>query len=174
MRNEDVVFSLVEPMQTELEYGGAFGSLLTKKTTPTHLVHSKCPTGVALEDVTKVTKLLQLKKELQFFCKSKIRSLKLNYVVASNKLLGTKYNKEDKKKNNGGGTNKINKGRTNLIKSSKGWVGRVKDVVCAPNIHFTHSLPFTCLFVDLFGMFSNVYCIGKNMYLVYSPKVLYT
>jgi hypothetical protein len=54
---------------------------------------------VALEDVsTKVIKLLQLQKELQSFCKSKIKSLKLNHVVALSKMLGMKYNMDDKKK----------------------------------------------------------------------------
>jgi len=47
---------------------------------------------------TKVIKLLQLQKELQSFCKSKIKSLKLNHVVALSKMLGMKYNMDDKKK----------------------------------------------------------------------------
>ncbi len=38
MHNEDVVLSHVEPIQMELKYGGAFGSLLANKTTPTHLI----------------------------------------------------------------------------------------------------------------------------------------
>lgn len=55
MHSEDVVLSHIEPIQMELKYGGAFGSLLANKRTPTHLIHSKCHVGVALEDVTKVT-----------------------------------------------------------------------------------------------------------------------
>jgi hypothetical protein len=86
-------------MQVELEYGDAYVSLLTNKEATTHLVHSKCPTKVALKDVsTKVIKLLQLKKKLQSFCKSKIKFLKSDHVVASSKLLGMKYNRDDQKK----------------------------------------------------------------------------
>jgi hypothetical protein len=55
MHSEDVVLSHVEPMQMELKYGGAFGPLLTNKTTPTRFIHNKCPARVTLEDVTKVT-----------------------------------------------------------------------------------------------------------------------
>jgi hypothetical protein len=88
----------VESVQMDLEYGGPFGSVLANKTTPTCLVHTKCPIGVTLEDVTKVIELLQLKKTFQSFCKSKIKFLKLDYVVGLNKLLGTKYNMEDMKK----------------------------------------------------------------------------
>jgi hypothetical protein len=98
MPSEDVNISHIQPMQVELEYGDAFASLLTNQKTTIHFVHNKCPTRVALEDVlTNVVKLLQLKKKLQSFCKSKIKSLKSNHVVASSKLLGMKYNMDDKK-----------------------------------------------------------------------------
>jgi hypothetical protein len=49
---------------------------------------SKCPSGVLIEDIQKVTKLLDLKKELHILCKSKIRSLKVDENIVSNKLLG--------------------------------------------------------------------------------------
>jgi hypothetical protein len=80
----------------DLKYGGAYGSILANKTTPTHLVYTKYPTRVALEDETKVISSCNF-KNLQSFCKSKMRSLKLDYVVALNKLLGMNYNMEDKK-----------------------------------------------------------------------------
>lgn len=99
MPSEDVKISHMQPMQVELEYGDASIFLLTNKEETTHLVHSKCPTRVALKDVlTKVIMLLQLKKKLQSFYKSKIKSLKSDHVLASSKLLGMKYNMDDKKK----------------------------------------------------------------------------
>jgi hypothetical protein len=59
---------------------------------------SKCPTKVSSEDIRKVTKLLALKKELLTIYKAKIKSLKMDEGVASTKLLGIKYNLDDKKK----------------------------------------------------------------------------
>jgi hypothetical protein len=58
---------------------------------------SKCPSGVSIEDIWKVTELLDLKKELHILCKSKIRSLKVDENIVSNKLLGIKYNFQDRK-----------------------------------------------------------------------------
>jgi hypothetical protein len=58
---------------------------------------SKCPSGVSIEDIQKVTKLLDLKKEMHILCKSKIRSLKVDENIMSKKLLGIKYNFQDRK-----------------------------------------------------------------------------
>jgi hypothetical protein len=52
---------------------------------------NNCLSGVSIEDIRKVTKLLDLKKELHIQCKSKIRSLKVDESIVSNKLLGIKY-----------------------------------------------------------------------------------
>jgi hypothetical protein len=49
---------------------------------------------VSIEDIQKVTKLLNLKK-LHIPCKSKIRSLELDESIVFNKLLGIKYNFQD-------------------------------------------------------------------------------
>jgi hypothetical protein len=57
---------------------------------------SKCPSGVLVEDIRKVLELLDL-KELHVLCKSKIKSLKVDKNIASNKLLGIKYNFQDMK-----------------------------------------------------------------------------
>jgi len=40
---------------------------------------------------------LDLKKELCVLCRSKIKSLKVDESIASNKLLGIKYNFQDRK-----------------------------------------------------------------------------
>ncbi len=61
------------------------------------LQHTKYPTSVLVEDITKVTKLLELKKELHKVCKVKIKSLKSKHGVVSNKLLGMKSNMDDMK-----------------------------------------------------------------------------
>jgi hypothetical protein len=58
---------------------------------------SKRPSGLSIKDIWKVLKLLNLKKKLHILCKSKIKSLKVNEEVASNKLLGIKYKFQDKK-----------------------------------------------------------------------------
>ncbi len=58
---------------------------------------SNCLSGVSIEDIRKVTKLLDLKKELHIQCKSKIRSLKVDESIVSNKLLGIKYNFQNRK-----------------------------------------------------------------------------
>ncbi len=50
-----------------------------------------------VEDIWKVTELLGLKKELHILFKSKIRSLKVDENIVSNKLLGIKYNFQDRK-----------------------------------------------------------------------------
>ncbi len=57
----------------------------------------KCLNGVLVEEIQKVTKLLDLKKELCILCKFKIKSLKLDESIVSNKLLGIKYNFQDRK-----------------------------------------------------------------------------
>jgi hypothetical protein len=44
------------------------------------------PSGVSVEDIQKVTKLLDLKKEMCILCKSKIRSLKVDENIMSNNL----------------------------------------------------------------------------------------
>lgn len=59
---------------------------------------SKCPSKVSLEDIQKVNELLELKKELCIMCMSKIMSLKVDETTTSNKLLGIKFNFDDKKK----------------------------------------------------------------------------
>ncbi len=59
---------------------------------------SKFPTRMSFEDIKKVNKLLALKKELLTIFKAKIKSLKMDEGVASTKLLGIKYNLDDKKK----------------------------------------------------------------------------
>jgi hypothetical protein len=124
MSSEDVKITHIQPVQVELVYASASDSLLTNKEVTIHLAHNKCPTGVALEDVTKVTKLLQLEKKHKSLCKSKIQFLKSNHVVvASSKLLGMKYNMDDVKKNIGGGPSKIDRSRTCLIQSSKTYKG---------------------------------------------------
>jgi len=51
----------------DLKYGGAHDSILANKTTPTHLVYTKCPTRVALEDVTKVVSSCNFKKTFKVF-----------------------------------------------------------------------------------------------------------
>jgi uncharacterized protein with ACT and thioredoxin-like domain len=62
------------------------------------LIQTKCPYGVAYEDIKKVTDLLKLKRELHHCCKSKIKGLKLDLRVAQNKALGMKINMEDRRK----------------------------------------------------------------------------
>ncbi len=57
---------------------------------------NKCPNGVSVEDIQKVTKLLNL-KELCILCKSKIMSLKVDESIVSNKLLGIIYNFQNRK-----------------------------------------------------------------------------
>ncbi len=59
---------------------------------------SKCPIRVSSKDIKKVTKLLTLKRELLTIYKAKIKFLKMDEGVASTKLLGIKYNLDDKKK----------------------------------------------------------------------------
>jgi hypothetical protein len=54
---------------------------------------------VLVKDITKVIELLELKKELHKVCKIKIKSLKSEHGVASNKLLRMKYNMDDRKHN---------------------------------------------------------------------------
>jgi hypothetical protein len=61
-------------------------------------VHVKCPTGVTFEDIKKVIKLLELKKELHQVCKTKIKSLKLDENDVSKRLFGLQYNMEDRRK----------------------------------------------------------------------------
>jgi hypothetical protein len=53
---------------------------------------------VSNEDIMKVGELLELKKELHFICKSKIKSLNIDHKVAFNNLLGMKFNMDDMKK----------------------------------------------------------------------------
>ncbi len=62
------------------------------------LLTSKCRTKVSSKDIKKVTKLLALKRELLTIYKAKIKSLKMDEGVASTKLLGIKYNLDDRKK----------------------------------------------------------------------------
>jgi hypothetical protein len=50
------------------------------------------------EDVKKKTILLELKGELHHCCKTRIKGLKLDLVVAQNITLGMKYNMEDMRK----------------------------------------------------------------------------
>jgi len=59
---------------------------------------SKCPNGVWPKEIQKFNELLELKKELCIMCMSKIRSLKVDETTTSNKLLGIKFNFDDKKK----------------------------------------------------------------------------
>jgi hypothetical protein len=58
---------------------------------------SKCPTRVSSKNIKKVTKLLALKRELLTIYKVKIKSLKMDEGVTSTKLLGIKYNLDDRK-----------------------------------------------------------------------------
>jgi len=58
---------------------------------------SKCLSGMLVEDIQKVSQFLDLKKELCVLCRSKIKSLKVDESIASNKLLGIKYNFQDRK-----------------------------------------------------------------------------
>ncbi len=51
---------------------------------------SKCPNGMLVEDIQKVIELLDLKKELCILCKSKIKLLKVDENIVSNKLLVSK------------------------------------------------------------------------------------
>ncbi len=57
---------------------------------------SNCPSGVSIEDIQKVIEPLDL-KELHILCKSKIKSLKVDESIVSNKLLGIKYKFQDRK-----------------------------------------------------------------------------
>ncbi len=57
-------------------------------------IMSKCPSGVLIDDTCKVSKRLNL-KEFCILCKSKIKSLKVDKNIASNKLFGIKYNFQD-------------------------------------------------------------------------------
>jgi hypothetical protein len=50
-----------------------------------------------LKDIQKVTKLLDLKKEMCIPCKSKIRSLKVDESIVSNKLLCKKDKFQNRK-----------------------------------------------------------------------------
>jgi hypothetical protein len=59
---------------------------------------SKCPTRVSFKNIRKVIELLVLKKELLTIYKAKIKSLRMDEGVTSTKLLGIKYNLDDKKK----------------------------------------------------------------------------
>ncbi len=53
---------------------------------------------MSFKDIRKVTKLLTLKRELLTIYKAKIKSLKMDEGVTSTRLLGIKYNLDDKKK----------------------------------------------------------------------------
>jgi hypothetical protein len=73
----------------DLQYDGA-AACGNNKTMATHgknransslLVQTKYPYGVVYEDI-KVTDLLELKRELHLYCKSKIKGLKLDLGVA--------------------------------------------------------------------------------------------
>jgi hypothetical protein len=51
---------------------------------------------VAIDDIQKVTELLQLKRDLHIICKSKIKSFATNQVVANKKLFGMEHNIDDR------------------------------------------------------------------------------
>ncbi len=57
---------------------------------------NKCPNGVVVDDIRKVTELLQFKRDLHIICKSKIKSFTTNQVVANKKLFGMEYNRDDR------------------------------------------------------------------------------
>jgi len=51
---------------------------------------------MAVDDIQKVTKLLQLKKDLHIICKSKIKSFATNQVVANKKLFRMEHNRNNR------------------------------------------------------------------------------
>lgn len=59
---------------------------------------NKCPSKMSPKDIQKVNELLELKKELCILYMSKIRSLKVDETLTSNKLLGIKFNFDDNQK----------------------------------------------------------------------------
>jgi hypothetical protein len=75
-------------MNLNLEYDGVPTYGKNAKANSSFLVHTKCPYGVAYEDIKKVIDLLELKNEFHHCCKSKIKGLKLDLVVAQNRSIG--------------------------------------------------------------------------------------
>jgi hypothetical protein len=78
-------------MKTRVEYGDN-ANVLEDNIEHSSPTAKRCPYGVSNEDIMKVRELLDLRKELHSICKSNIKSLNVDHKVASNKLLGMKFN----------------------------------------------------------------------------------
>jgi hypothetical protein len=96
---------------------------------------------VLAKDITKVTELLELKKKLHRICKFKIKSLKLEHGVASNKLLGMQYNMDDRKHAMEEAQVDFTKAKKTLLKAQQ-QNGPTSNVVCDPKIQPMY--PFLC------------------------------
>jgi hypothetical protein len=94
--NGKVRVSQLAPQNPELE-DASFAPSLEDDMGQSFYTMSKCPNGVSIEDIQKDSEFLYLKKELCILCKSKIKSLKVDENIASNKLLSIKYNFQDRK-----------------------------------------------------------------------------
>jgi hypothetical protein len=100
----------------------------TLKQNSSFRVHTKCPYGVMYEDVKKVIDLLELKREFHHCCKSRIKGLKLDLVVAQNKRLGMKYNMENRRRIVEEAKTDLTKVNQALLKAQEQY-GDVKDAV---------------------------------------------
>jgi len=89
--------SQLQSMKIGVEYGGS-ATVFEDNIEHSFPTTRRCPYGVSSEDIRKVGELLELKKELHSICKSKIKSLNVDHKVSSNKLLGMKFNMDDRKK----------------------------------------------------------------------------
>ncbi len=105
------------------------------------LQHTKCPIGVLVEDITKVTELLELKKKLHRICKFKIKSFKSEHGVVTNKLFGMQYNMDDRKHVMEVAQVDFIKAKKTLLKAQQqNWP--ISNVVCDPKMQPMY--PFFC------------------------------
>jgi hypothetical protein len=94
--NGKVRVSQLAPQNLELE-DASFAPSFKDDMGQSSYTMNKCPSGMLVEAIQKVSEFLDLKKELCILCRSKIKSLKMDESIASNKLLGIKYNFQDRK-----------------------------------------------------------------------------
>lgn len=92
---------------------------------------NKCPNGMAVDDTQKVTKFLQLKKDLHIICKSKIKSFATNQVVANKKLFKMEHNRDDRNCVVEEAQAKLTKAKQVLVKLKKQDLPII-DAICHP------------------------------------------
>jgi hypothetical protein len=130
-------------MKTRIEYGDT-ANVLEDNIEQSCPTTRSCPYGVSNEGIRKVGKLLELKKELHFICKSKIKSLNVDHKVASNKLLGMKFNMDDRKKiveAKETEVAEVEKALAKVLKQGFPTINVVCDLIFILH-HLSHSKPF--------------------------------